>query len=157
LMFLRLKASDAAVNTATSVRADRARALVALQVRHQHRIGARRLSCDAGEHLGRIGQLRHPLRADEAGAPRSSAGRRRQAVDQRDLVGGGDGSRLSFCRPSRGPTSTMRTRGQSHRPRVGAARTHLPCRETRRRASFARSTGAVTRRAGCRRCVEPRP
>ena len=51
-MFLRLKASDAALKTAISVAPDLDRPLIALQVGHQHRIA----------HAGRL--------ADAAEAPR---------------------------------------------------------------------------------------
>jgi len=70
--------------------ADGACAVVAGLVRHQHRIRRTRASLDGGEHLGGVGQLRHPLRTDEAGRLDAEQAGARQPVDQFHLVGSGD-------------------------------------------------------------------
>src|SRR5690606_18231704 len=77
---------------------DRAGTLVAFFVGNQYRVMHARSAGDAGIDLGGVGQLRHPLRADEAGrldAPQPGGG---EAVDQGDLVGGGD-RRLLVLQP----------------------------------------------------------
>ena len=109
-MFLRLKISDAAAKIATSVRPRRVRALEAGEVRHQRRVAGRRAgavmpaqtsaaSAICGTHFGLTN------------ADTSITGKRggRQAIDEgrscpRSRSGAG-----SFCRPSRGPTSTTVT------------------------------------------------
>src|SRR5690606_25784706 len=45
---------------------------------------------DAGEHLGCVGQLRHPFGADEAGGLDAAQAGGREPVDQLDLVGSGN-------------------------------------------------------------------
>src|SRR6185437_14685733 len=58
---------------------------VALQVRHQHRIAHARYLANAAEYLRRIGKLRHPLGADEAGGLGGLQAGGRETVDQCDL------------------------------------------------------------------------
>ena len=88
----------------------RERGVEALHVRHQHRIAhaglARRspaITC------GVVAHLRHPLRADEAGDLDLLQPGGLQAVHQLDLDRGRATGCFSFCRPSRGPTSTRVT------------------------------------------------
>ena len=64
------------------------RALEAREVRDERRVARARPPRDAGEHLGGVGHLRHPLRADERRHFDHRQARRAQAVDERDLVGG---------------------------------------------------------------------
>jgi hypothetical protein len=59
-------------------------------VRHQHRIAHARLAPQAGQHVRRIGHLRHPFRADEAGRLDHRQARRGQPLDQFDLDRRGD-------------------------------------------------------------------
>ena len=110
LMFFCEKISEAAPNTATSSAPAASAASKPLQVRHQHRIARRRAcarmrastsaaSAICGTHFGETKDV-----ASIAGKP--GVGER---VDQRDLDVGRDVA-VSFCSPSRGPTSTMRTR-----------------------------------------------
>ena len=112
-MFFCEKASEAAPNTATSFGAGGQRRLEALQVRRQHRIA----------HAGRRWQAApSPRRCRPSAAPTSARRRRwprwsrRPASARRSisssLVAVGT-TCFSFCRPSRGPTSTMRTFGGS--------------------------------------------
>jgi len=72
----------------------RQRRLVALHVGGEHRIGHARLAHDARHHLGVVGHLRHPFRADEAGHLDVLQAGGLQAVHQLDL--GGGGHRLFF-------------------------------------------------------------
>ncbi|MNV49510.1 hypothetical protein D3C71_1414680 [compost metagenome] len=72
------------------LRANGQRALVTLFVGYQHRVADAGAALDAGEDLGGIGQLRHPLRADETGGFDAEQAGGREPVDQLDLVGGAD-------------------------------------------------------------------
>ena len=128
------------------VGADGARAVVALFVRHQHRIAHAVLARDAGEDFGGIGELRHPLRADEARGFDRATGRSRtgdRSTRSSPAVGT---SVFSFCSPSRGPTSTMRTRSSditrsSSVTRTASASTKSPA--TARTSAMRPSRGAL--------------
>src|SRR5690606_25502453 len=73
-------------------------ALVSFLVGHQHRVMDARATGDPGEHLGGVGQLRHPPGADEAGRLDALQAGGREPVDQFDLVGAGD-HRLLVLQP----------------------------------------------------------
>ena len=60
------------------------------QVGHERRVARRRPPADAGEHVGRIRHLRHPLRADERRHLDHRQAGRGQQIDERDLVRRGD-------------------------------------------------------------------
>ena len=132
-MFRRLNVSDAAAKMAISATPGGAGAIESGQIRHERGVARRRPARDAGEHLGGVGHLRHPFRADERGDFDHRQAGRRQPVDELDLVAGRD-RRLSFCRPSRGPTSTTVTRagnGMAH-----SMRTHRPLLEVDERNAW---------------------
>jgi hypothetical protein len=57
-----------------------------------------------GHELRGVGQLRHPLRVDEAGRLHDRQPGGDEPADELRLVGTGT-TVFSFCRPSRGPTS----------------------------------------------------
>jgi hypothetical protein len=107
LMLRWLKASLAAPNTTTSSGHWRGgqRGFQALHVGREHRVAHARLALDAGHDLGVVGHLRHPLGADEAGdldlAQPAACRRWTSSI----LCAAATGW-ASFCRPSRGPTST---------------------------------------------------
>ena len=67
-------------------RRQRQRSVQALHVRRQHRITHPGAPLDGGQHLGVVGHLRHPLRADEAGDLDLAQAGRLQPVHQFDLV-----------------------------------------------------------------------
>ena len=73
-------------------------AFVALCVRYQHRVIHSGFFFDTGEHLGGVGQLRYPLRADETGCLDGAKTASAEAIDQRDLVARRD-QRLLVLQP----------------------------------------------------------
>ena len=85
------------------------RGLIALLVRHQHVEFAIRVMADAAQHLGpnpticgiAFGDTKAPTSTVCSPAPISAS---MKAMRSATLIGV-----FSFCRPSRGPTSTMRT------------------------------------------------
>jgi hypothetical protein len=114
LMFLRLNASDAAVNTATSLAPTARARFVTLLVGHEHRIRDTGGAMDAaktslasascGTHFGLTKLVASIVRSPVADSRSISA-----------ILSGVAMTFFSFCSPSRGPTSTMRTlRGHRH-------------------------------------------
>ncbi|MNH26670.1 hypothetical protein D3C79_867350 [compost metagenome] len=61
------------------------------QVRRQGGVGDAGLLLDVGKHLGGAGHLRHPLGRDETAHFYIGQARRRQVIDQPDLVCHADG------------------------------------------------------------------
>ena len=107
LMFARLNVSEAAAKTAISSTPAAERAVEPGQVRHERGVAHARPARDAREDLGRVGHLRHPLRADERrdfdhGSARGAQRGRRTRILSAVAMGA-----ASFCSPSRGPTSTI--------------------------------------------------
>ena len=108
LMFRRLKVSDAAAKTATSSTfAASARSRPA-RVRHQRGEPDVRAPGEPLEDLGGVGHARHPAGADEGGhfdhgGPLADSRSTNAALSAAGTCA------ASFCRPSRGPTSTIRT------------------------------------------------
>ena len=92
LTLRRLCVSDADRKTPTSSKCSRScqRVVHAARVRHEHAARDAGRQVDRGEHLGGVRQLRDDVGAHEArdlDAPQPAA---REALDQRDLVGGRD-------------------------------------------------------------------
>ena len=80
------------------------------QVRHERGVADAGAPRDAGEDLGGVGHLRHPLRADtNAETSMTACPAADSAIDERDLGRRSAPTPASFCRPSRGPTSTIVT------------------------------------------------
>ena len=99
------------------VEAGRGGALEAGQVRHQRGVArARRAARCAANTLGRVGHLRHPLRAHERRDLDDRQARAALSASMNATLSAVAIVAASFCRPSRGPTSTTVTR----RPRSTA-------------------------------------
>ncbi len=105
LMFLRLNVSVDEAKIATSLTPRGERAIEAGEIRHQRGVAGARSARDSGEDLRASAICGTHFGLTNARHFDHRKPRRAQAVDELDLVGGRDDA-LSFCSPSRGPTST---------------------------------------------------
>src|ERR1700744_620095 len=117
--------------------ADLAGTFVTLQVGHEHRIDHARRLADTAKDLGGIGELRHPLRADETGRLDRGQSRGGEPVDKLDLHRGGEHGLLvlqAVARTDFNDTYVVRCvhgypdqAGSAKRTRIASASTKSPC------------------------------